>query len=540
MTGKIKHIVAGTGLMAAAYFVSRFLGLIREMVISWRFGAKEITDVYNASFLIPDALNYMLAGGAFSIVLIPMLSKYLDGAVPPQINKRGQEVFAAVFTPVTILIILLTIVSLFLTPWFSALIFPQFRTNPVKFQQLVGLTRLALPGQIFFIVGGLINATLRARGDFRGQAWGPNIYNLGIILGGVALGGFIGVKGLSVGVLLGAFLGPFLMVYFLAGKTINYKLSFDFKAPDFQEFIRLNLPLMIGVSLLTVDQLFIRYFGAKSGISEGTITCLNYSRTVILIPIALVGQAAGQVSLTYLSHLWREGKTGEFSNTLNQTMRGVIFLSFVLAGGLFLAARPVTTLLFFRGAFTLTNNLYTSELLRLMVFAVPAFAALQILVNGYYARKNTLRPMVISSICTAFSFFIYDLLRRKMGGPGIAIAAVFCFWLMFLFTLMDYFRRYGQKEDFRVRAFMVTTVKAMAAVIVGIVSVWLLFRYAGLPLDPNKQIHAALLLVMMGFIYIVIVFGLSMLMGGEEAKILKDLVAKISRRIKPAAQAPHM
>ena len=537
MTGKIKHIIAGTGLMAAAYFVSRFLGLIREMVISWRFGAKEITDVYNASFLIPDALNYMLAGGAFSIVLIPMLSRYLDGAVPPRINKRGQEVFAAVFTPVTILIILLTVVSLFLTPWFSALIFPQFTKDPVKFQQLVGLTRLALPGQIFFIVGGLINATLRARGDFRGQAWGPNIYNLGIILGGVALGGFIGVKGLSVGVLLGAFLGPFLMVYFLAGKTINYKLSFNFKAPDFQEFIRLNLPLMIGVSLLTVDQLFIRYFGAKSGISEGTITCLNYSRTVILIPIALVGQAAGQVSLTYLSHLWREGKTGEFSSTLNHTMRGVIFLSFVLAGGLFLAARPVTTLLFFRGAFTLKNNLYTSQLLRLMVFAVPAFAALQILVNGYYARKNTLRPMLISSICTAFSFFIYDLSRRKMGGPGIAIAEVFCFWLMFLFTLVDYVRKYGQKEEFKVRAFIVTTVKALASVLVGIVSVLLLFRYAGLPLDPNKQIHAAILLVMMGVVYIVIVFGLSMLMGGEEAKILRELVVKISRR--PAARASH-
>ncbi|MCX6584320.1 MAG: murein biosynthesis integral membrane protein MurJ [Candidatus Aminicenantes bacterium] len=531
MTDKMKNIIAGTGLIAGAYFISRFLGLIREMVISWRFGAQEITDVYNASFLIPDALNYMLAGGAFSIVLIPMLSKYIDDDVPPRIDKQGQEVFAAVFTPITIIIILFTIVSMFLATWFSALLFPQFTNNAPKFHQLVGLTRLILPAQVFFIVGGLINATLRARGDFRGNAWGPIIYNLGIILGGVALGGVIGVGGLSVGVLLGAILGPFFICYLLAGKTIDYKLSFDFKAADLREFIRLSLPLMIGVSLLTVDQFYLRFFGAKSGIPEGTITCLNYSRTVMLIPIALVGQAAGQVSLTYLSQLWRLGKTGEFSSTLSHTMRGVIFLSFVMTGGIFLLAQPVITLLYYRGAFTPENNIYTAELLRRMIFAVPAFAALQILVNGYYARKNTLRPMVVSSICTALSFLIYEICRRKMGGPGIAMASVFCFWLIFLIMLLDYIRTYGRKEELRIRAFIITTIKASAAVLAGVIIVSLLFRYPGLPLNPEKHIHAALIIGIMGSIYMVIVFALSLLMGGEEAKILKDLFSKVSRRV---------
>ncbi|MCU0287944.1 MAG: murein biosynthesis integral membrane protein MurJ [Acidobacteria bacterium] len=530
MTGKLRHIVAGTGLMAAAYFVSRFLGLIREMVISWKFGAQEITDIYNASFLIPDALNYMLAGGAFSVVLVPMLTKYIEG-IPPRINKQGREVFTAVFTPVTIIIILFTVLLIILTPQFSLLLFPEFAKDPVKFQRLVWLTRLILPAQIFFIVGGLINATLRARGDFRGNAWGPNIYNFGIILGGFVLGSTVGIGGLSVGVLLGAFFGPFLMCYLLAGKTIDYKLSFNFKAPDFREFIRLNLPLMIGVSLLTVDQMFIRYFGAKGGISEGTITCLNYGRTIMLIPIALVGQAAGQVSLTYLSMLWKEGKTGEFSNTLGHTMRGVIFLSFVTAGGIFLIARPLITLLFFHGAFTLENNIYSSEMLRRMIFAVPAFAALQILVNGYYARKNTLRPMVISTICTVISFAIYDIFRRVMGGPGIAMAEMIGFWFIFLFTLADYVRRYGQSEDFRVRPFIATTIKALVSVLGGIVLVSWLFRFLALPLNPDKKIHAALLIGSMGAIYIIVVFVISLLMGGEEAKILKELIMKIYRRL---------
>ncbi len=517
--------------MAAAYLVSRFLGLIREMVIAWKFGAGGGTDVYNASFLIPDILNYMLAGGAFSIVLVPMLSKYISDTKPPRIKPEGQEIFAAVFTPITLIILLLTLVSLLLTPWISALLFPEFSSDRAKFLGLVRLTRIILPAQVFFIVGGLINATLRARGDFRANAWGPNIYNLGIILGGAALGGVIGVAGLSIGVLVGAFFGPFLLCYLLAGSSVKYRLSFNFKSPGLLEYIRLNLPLMIGVSLLTVDQFFIRFFGAKGGISEGTITCLNYSRTVMLVPIALVGQAAGQVSLTYLSQLWQQGKTGEFSRTLNQTMRGVIFLAFVLAGGIFLTARPLTTLLFFRGAFTLENNLYTAELLRRMIFAVPAFAALQILVNGYYARKNTLRPMVISSLCTAAAFFIYDLFRRQMAGAGIAAAAVVCFWLIFLLTLADYIYRYGRIENFSARSLAVTTAKASAAVLLGIILTGLVFRYPGiLSLSPDKKIDALLLLGMMGFVYTIIVLIVSLLMGGEEAHTLKGLFIKILRR----------
>ncbi|HLP57271.1 MAG TPA: hypothetical protein VK186_00505, partial [Candidatus Deferrimicrobium sp.] len=141
------------------------------------------------------------------------------------------------------------------------------------------------------------------------------------------------------------------------------------------------------------------------------------------------------------------------------------------------------------------------------------------------------RPMVISSICTVISFFIYDLCRVKMGGPGIAIAAVICFWFIFLLTLVDYIRRYGQNEDFRIRAFIVTTVKALVAVVAGILLVSLLFRFALLPLSPDKKIDAALLIGIMGFIYIIIVFALSLVMGGEEAKILKDLFARISRLV---------
>ncbi|MGE5340082.1 MAG: murein biosynthesis integral membrane protein MurJ [Candidatus Omnitrophota bacterium] len=534
MSGKIKQIAVGSGLIAVAYFISRFLGLIRDIIIARKFGAGGLTDIYIASFFIPDALSYMLAGGAFSIILIPMLAKHVTETDPPQIDNKGQEIFTAIFTPMTLVILFLTIVGIVLTPWLSAVIFPKFAKNPVQFGQLVQLTRIVLPAQIFFMVGGMINATLRARQDFRGNIWGPNIYNLGIILGGLGLGSVIGIEGLSIGVLIGAFFGPFFICYLMAGKTIRYQLSFNFKSPEFKEYIKLTLPLMIGVSLLTVDQHFIRYFGAKQGIAEGTISCLNFSRTIMLLPIALIGQAAGQVSLTYLSQLWKSENIQEFSSVLSQTMRGVVFLSIVLAGGIFLVAQPLITLIYFGGAFTLEKNHYTAMLLRYIIFAVPPFAALQILMNGYYSRHNTLRPMVVSSICTVFSAYIYYKFCDLWKGPGIAAASLTSFWLIFLVILWDYVHKYGKKEELNLSPLYITAFKSFVAVCFSVIAAVLVFEYPGIiHFNPDRRIGALLQIGASGTVYVVLVFLSLLLMGGDESDILKKLFKKIQRRFLP-------
>jgi len=532
MSGKIKEIIAGTGLLALAYFISRFLGLIREMVIAWRFGASELTDIYNASFLIPDILNYMLAGGAFSIVLIPMLSRYVTDGQKPRLDSRGQEIFAAIFTPVTLIIVALTIAALFLAPWFSGLLFPEFAGSPVKFQKLVWLTRIILPAQVFFIAGGIINATLRARGDFRGNLWGPNIYNLGIILGGALLGGFWGIAGLSVGVLLGAVAGPFLVCYLFAQNTLKYSFSLNFRSADFKEYIRLNLPLMLGFSLLTVDQFFIRFFGARSGIAEGTITCLNYSRTVMLLPIALIGQSTGQVSLTYLSQLWQKGKRAEFNQTFDQTLRGVMFLAFVFTGALFVLVGPLTTLLFYRGAFTLENSHYTADLFQYMVFAVPAFATLQVLLNGYYARKNTLRPMVLSSLTTIVSYFVYRYFQARLAGQGIALATAICFWLVFVVMFLDYYFKFGKREGFALRSVLATTARGALAVLPAILLLHFTLTPPGwLPLNADRKLEAVLLIAILGAVYLALVSIATWLLGGDEAAILKKIFHKLKKLI---------
>jgi putative peptidoglycan lipid II flippase len=138
------------------------------------------------------------------------------------------------------------------------------------------LTRILLPAQIFFYVGGVVSAVCSRTACFCFPAFGPLIYNVFIIVGGVIGGRQFGIASLAYGALAGSVLGPFLVNAIGAAKIgTGYSPSFDMKNPAFREWVRLSIPLMLGVSLVAADDWILRYF-ASSGI--GDIARLNYAK----------------------------------------------------------------------------------------------------------------------------------------------------------------------------------------------------------------------------------------------------------------------
>src|SRR5262249_39586394 len=57
-------------VLAGSVALSRVLGAGREMVLTRVLGAGAEADAYKAAFLLPDLLNYFLAGGALSIAFM--------------------------------------------------------------------------------------------------------------------------------------------------------------------------------------------------------------------------------------------------------------------------------------------------------------------------------------------------------------------------------------------------------------------------------------------------------------------------------------
>src|SRR3954470_21950000 len=172
---------SATVLLMAAVLLSRIIGYAREAYIAWAFGAGPQTDAYVAAFTLPDWLNYLVAGGTASITFISIFMRYsAEGR-----QREAQRAFDNVITIMTVVLVALVVVAEVFAPQIVAWYFRGF--SPEQLDLCVRLTRILLPAQIFFYVGGIVSAVLLSKRLFLYPALGPILYNLAIILGGVLL-----------------------------------------------------------------------------------------------------------------------------------------------------------------------------------------------------------------------------------------------------------------------------------------------------------------------------------------------------------------
>ncbi len=289
-----RRIAQASGIVMASVLASRVLGFFRDWTVAHQIGANAITDAYIAAFTLPDFLNYLVAGGALSITFIPVFTKF----VAQNREDEGWHVFSTVVTSMGILLTALIVGGEVYAPQLVKLIAPGF--TPAEKGRVIFLTRLMMPAQICFFQGSILSAVQYAKGQFVVPSLAPVVYNLGIILGGVLLSPRIGITGFAVGVLAGSVAGNFLLqVYGARRAGARFTPNLDLRHPVFWLFIKLTVPIMLALSLVFTDDWIMRWFG--SFLVHGSISWLNYAKTLMRVPLGVIGQAVGVAS----SHSWR-------------------------------------------------------------------------------------------------------------------------------------------------------------------------------------------------------------------------------------------
>jgi putative peptidoglycan lipid II flippase len=406
---------SATVLLMTTIMLSRVIGYVREAYIAYAFGAGGQTDAYVAAFTLPDWLNYILAGGTASITFISIYTRFLA-------EKReadAQKTFSVIITVMTSVFLLGILAAEIFTPQFVGWMFHGF--SPEQMRLCVSLTRILLPAQIFFYVGGVVGAVLLSHRMFLFPSFGPLLYNLFIIVGGVVAGKQLGIASLAYGALFGAVIGPFLVNSIGAARIgVGYRPSFDQRNPAFREWVRLSIPLMLGVSLVTADDWILRYF-ASSGI--GDIARLNYAKRLFAVPIAVLGQATGQASLPFFARLFGEKKLKEFGETVNASVYRISSLSFLTSALMMVASLPLIDLVYRRGRFTFADSQETAIYFFWFSLSLAFWAAQGLYARAFYAAGDTLTPMVASTLITLASLLIYRALFHAFSVVGLAIAS---------------------------------------------------------------------------------------------------------------------
>jgi putative peptidoglycan lipid II flippase len=408
---------SATLLLMTAVMLSRVIGYVREAYIAYAFGAGPATDAYVAGFTIPDWLNYLVAGGTASITFVSIYTRFLA----EKREDEAQKTFSVIITVMTAVLAAGILLAEVFTPQISRHLFPKF--NPEQMQLCVHLTRILLPAQLFFYVGGVVSAVLLSRRLFLFPAFGPLLYNAAIIAGGMLLSRRLGISSLAYGAVAGSFLGPFLINAIGAARIgTGYSISFDVSNSAFREWVRLSIPLMLGVSLVTADDWILRYFASGA---VGDITRLNYAKRLFAVPIAVLGQATSQASLPFFAKLFGEKRLHEFADKVNGSIYRIVATSLLATSFMMAAALPLIDLVYRRGRFTFSDSQETALYFFWFSLSLCFWAAQGLYSRAFYAAGNTLTPMVASSLITLASIPMYSALYRHFSTVGLAMASDF-------------------------------------------------------------------------------------------------------------------
>lgn len=406
-------------IVAGGVLLSRVLGLIRQVVFAGLIGPGAEGDAYFVAFLLPDLINYLLAGAYMAITLIPILTRRFAAGD----EEDAWRAFWAIARPLAIAITLLVVVAMPLVTPILRAVEPGF--SEVQVAEAARLTRIVLPAQIFFILGQLLTAVQFARERFVIPALGPIVYNLGIIGGGLL--GAVGrtepsVDGFAWGALAGAFLGIFALQWWGAYRQGLRMPSGPLRGhPAVRRYFALAIPLMLGQSLVVLDEQFGRAFGSLHG--EGGISWLTFGRQTMLVPVGIIAQAAGVATYPFLARLVAEGRHREMARAVGKAVRYVVVFSLAAAASLIAMSIPTVRILYERGSFLAGDTVATAATVLLFALGIPMWGIQQILARGFYAREQMWTPVVVGTLATGLAFPIYWLLSEAMGVEGLALAS---------------------------------------------------------------------------------------------------------------------
>ena len=522
--------------MMAAIFLSRILGLVREMVIANQFGGGGDVSAFRMAFMLPDTLYFLLSSGALSSAFIPVFTEYWTKGEEDEAWKVFSIIGTFIFLVLGSVIILCEIFANQIMP-IAAMGFA--REHPDLLPKTIMLTRIVLPSQIFFFIGGLIIATLYSRQHFTAPALGPIIYNVCIIAGGLFLVETAGIAGLTWGALVGAFIGNFLLQLYVVRKIgIKFKPSLNLRHPGVVKVGKLALPVILGLSLPYVDVIINNWFGAF--LQAGAVAALGFANRLMQVPLGVFGQAAAVAIFPTLAAQAARKEIGNLRSSVNLGLRGILLLTIPSSVLMIVLASPIVTMLFQHGKFTPVEGAQAASALVFYSIGIAGWSGQAIITRGFYALQDTVVPIVTGTIMTIIFIPLNWILMKPMGLGGLALATSIAATLQMI-VLFELLRRRlgGLNGGLIVNSFIKVVVSSAAA---GIVA-WIALRLVSQHVDTGHALGAFI-----GFLAAVVpalavyISMVALLKVDEAAEVWKIMSSRFRRSeaqiIPPETEAP--
>jgi len=412
---KKQTITQAALIIAIISFISKFFGFFREVLVAKYFGASSQTDAFLVAIIVPTLILGLFASG-FGTLIIPF---YLEK------KAQGQEVARsfvnAAFLVWGIIFIFIFILIFIFAPTFVRIVAYGFKGE--TFNLAVTLTRYLIISGFFTVFVGMFTGLFHGEKQFFFPIFVIFLGNVGLVSSLLFLHRYLGIHSWTVGQIFcwGFAFFSMLVVLYRRHKFFHSLYYNQIDWSEIKRFAVLLLPLVISGSLSVLNQIVDKTIA--SGLDAGSIAALNFASRIWQVPITLLATPIAIAVFPFFSEIALNGfSKKEYEQKLNKTLGYMFYLIIPATFFIFFLAEPLVRLFFERGAFDSEATVLTSFVLKMYVLGLFAHAFSPVLLRVFYSFKNTLTPLIISTICIALNIILNIVLSKSMGAAGIALA----------------------------------------------------------------------------------------------------------------------
>ncbi|HET6821196.1 MAG TPA: murein biosynthesis integral membrane protein MurJ [Anaerolineales bacterium] len=405
-------------ILMASFFLSAALGAVRQVLFNAQFGVSLEANAYYAAFRLPDTLFSLIAGGALSSAMIPVLlnARQRDG------EASGWRLISVVLTSLLLVFALLILaVEIFTPALVTRVLAPGFDAETS--QLTVTLTRIMLIQPMILLLGSVATAVLNSRNQFLLTGLSIISHNISLIVSILALRLFpnLGIYAPTAGVIGGALLQALILSPGLRGNGFQVGLRFDLANQRLREVVRLLIPNGLSVSVNYAGFIVDTSFATRAADPAGLAAIYN-AFLLVGLPIALLGQAIGQATFPRLAAQAEAGNWFEMRRVLLRSLGTSIGLALPAIGALLLLGRPTIRILFERGEFTSAAGDLTFSVLIAYAIALPAYVATEVITRGLISLRDTRTPLFTNSGQLIARIVLISILLPSLDVVAIPVA----------------------------------------------------------------------------------------------------------------------
>jgi putative peptidoglycan lipid II flippase len=374
---------------SAMTFISRLLGLVREMAIAYAFGANATTDAFWVAFRIPNFMRRLFAEGSFSTAFVPVFTEVKETRTHAELKTLVARV-AGVLGGVLLVV---TAIGVLGSDWLTAAFSPGALDQPEKFQLTSQLLRVTFPFLLFVSLTALAGGVLNSFHQFALPAITPVVLNICMIAGALWFAPRFEVPIMALGwaILVAGVLQLLLQFPALAKLDLLAWPQWAWRHADVQRILKLMLPTLFGSSVAQINLLLDTLIA--SFLISGSQTWLAQTDRLLEFPLGVFGVALGTVILPSLSRHHVTTDREGFSRALDWGLRTALLIAVPAMFGLVILAKPMLATLFQHGRFTPHDVDMAGLSLAALSLGLPAFALVKVVAPAFYARQDTKTPV---------------------------------------------------------------------------------------------------------------------------------------------------